>query len=225
VPAPALSCEDTRVGEPIRKAASVIAVRRSIDGPEVLVVERGTESRFLPGYVAFPGGASDGDDAGRAQRWFGDTAEAARACAVRELLEEVGLVLTADGLRPADASGLAAVDAAPPRTLQLPRIARWIAPEDVPTRFDAQFFAVRAPDGLVPLPDDAEVADAWWISPRALLDAWREGTRKLYWPTWYTVNALAGCETVDALLSLEIRTREPDDDELARLPRSVFWQD
>ena len=41
----------------IRKAASVIAVRDAADGPEVLVVERSAASRFLPGYVVFPGGA------------------------------------------------------------------------------------------------------------------------------------------------------------------------
>lgn len=203
----------------------MIAVRPSGGGPEVLVVERGPGARFLPGYVAFPGGAADEGDAEVAARWFGDPAEAPRACAVRELLEEVGLALTSDGLRAARGHGIASVDASPPRTDQLPRIARWIAPEDVPVRFDAQFFAVRAPEGLEPRPDKAEVGGAWWVSPRALLDAWRDGRRKLYWPTYYTVNALARCETVDELCVLEIRTREPDEDELARLPRSVFWQD
>jgi hypothetical protein len=31
--------------------------------------------------------------------------------------------------------------------------------------------------------------------------------------------------SVDELFALRIQTREPDEDELARLPRSVFWQD
>lgn len=213
------------MGEPLRKAASVIAVRSSAAGPEVLVVERGAGARFLPGYVAFPGGAADEGDAEVAARWFGDPTEAPRACAVRELLEEVGLALTSGGLRARDGDGLASVDASPPRTDQLPRIAHWIAPEDVPVRFDAQFFTVRAPMGLEPRPDPTEVRGAWWVSPRALLDAWRDGLRKLYWPTYFTVEALARCQTVDELCALEIATREPDEDDLARLPRSVFWQD
>jgi 8-oxo-dGTP pyrophosphatase MutT (NUDIX family) len=175
----------------IRKAASVIAARPSDDGPEVLVVERGAGARSLPGSVAFPGGAADERDAEVAERWFGDPAEAARACAVRELVEEVGLALTARGLELTDGDGSARVDEAPPRPDQLSELAHWIAPEDVPVRFDARYFVVRAPEGLTPRPDPAEVAGAWWVSPSALLGAWRE----------------------------------PEQDELGRLPRSVFWQD
>jgi 8-oxo-dGTP pyrophosphatase MutT (NUDIX family) len=209
----------------IRKAASVIAARPSDDGPEVLVVERGAGARFLPGYVAFPGGAADERDAEVAERWFGDAAEAARACAVRELVEEVGLALTARGLELTDGDGSARVDEAPPRPDQLSELAHWIAPEDVPVRFDARYFVVRAPEGLTPRPDPAEVAGAWWVSPSALLGAWREGVRRLFWPTYFTLNALATCATVDELWALRVATREPDQDELGRLPRSVFWQD
>jgi len=59
------------VSESIRKAAAVIAVRDGAGGPEVLVLERSAGSRFLPGYVAFPGGATDAEDAAHAERWFG----------------------------------------------------------------------------------------------------------------------------------------------------------
>src|SRR4029453_5353190 len=77
---------------PIRAAASAICVRTGRPGePEVLVVERSSDSRFLPGYVAFPGGAVDHDDHECAVRWFADGEEAHRAAAIRELVEEVGL--------------------------------------------------------------------------------------------------------------------------------------
>jgi hypothetical protein len=36
---------------------------------------------------------------------------------------------------------------------------------------------------------------------------------------------LATCRSIDVLLALRIETREPDDEELERLPRDVFWQD
>ena len=209
--------------EQIRRAASAIVGRDGPEGLEVLVLERGASSRFLPGYVAFPGGSTDLEDEGHAVRWFGTAEEDRRACAVRELVEEVSLVLTAGGLGSGDA--LEAVDAEPPSTSQLEDIAHWVAPPEVPVRFDARFFAVRAPAGLDPVPDGSETADAWWVSPRRLLDDWREGRRRLFWPTYLTMSALATCDSVADLLALRIDTREPDDDELERLPRSTFWQD
>lgn len=211
------------MNEEIREAASAVLAREGDDGLEVLVLERGASSRFLPGYVAFPGGSTDQEDRELARRWFGTPAEARRACAVRELVEEVSLVLTDGGLVPG--ATLEAVDAAPPSTEQLTQIAHWIAPPSVPVRFDARFFAVRAPAGLEPVPDGGETSDAWWISPRRLLEDWTDGRRHLYWPTFFTVSELAACASVDDLLGLRIQTREPDDDELERLPRSTFWQD
>ena len=213
------------MGEEIRKAAAVIAVRDGVRGPEVLVLERSADSRFLPGYVAFPGGATDAEDAGHAQRWFGSAEEAPRACAVRELLEEVGLALTAEGLREAPGEPMAAIEVAPPGADQLARIAHWIAPVDVPVRFDAQYFAVRAPGGVEPEPDGHEAARAWWASPAALLEDWSAERRKLYWPTYFTMLALTRCPSAEALLALDIATRDPDDAEVGRLPRSTFWQD
>jgi len=209
--------------EKIRMAASAIVGRDGPDGLEVLVLERGSSSRFLPGYVAFPGGSTDAEDQEHARRWFGTAEEARRACAVRELVEEVSLTLLSSGLRPGDA--LSAVDAAPPSVSQLQDIAHWVAPTEVPVRFDARYFAVGAPVGLEPVPDGSETAAAWWVSPSGLLEDWRGQSRLLYWPTYVTVQALATCGSVADLLSLRIDTREPDDEELERLPRSTFWQD
>jgi recombination protein RecT len=210
----------------IRKAASVIAVREGSEGPEVLVVERSSASRFLPGYVVFPGGAVDAEDAQLAASWFASGDEAARAGAVRELAEEAGLVLTADGLVSAGGEmPLSRAMASPPSLAQLPELAHWVAPESVPVRFDARYYGVAAPSGLAPVADGHEAADAWWASPRELLEGWAAGRRKLYWPTYFTMDRLAECASAADLLALRITTREADDDELDRLPRSVFRQD
>jgi hypothetical protein len=142
---------------------------------------------------------------------------------VRELAEEAGLALTGEGL--VGDAGLEAVDERPPAAAQLGELARWIAPREVPVRFDARYFVVDVGDGLEPTPDGAEAVAAWWVSPRELLREWEAGARKLYWPTWFTMQALARAETARELLALRIETREPGDDELERLPRSVFWQD
>jgi 8-oxo-dGTP pyrophosphatase MutT (NUDIX family) len=207
---------------PIRNAASVICVREDDGDPEVLVLERSANSRFLPGYVVFPGGAVEPGDEDLAARWFADPREAHRAAGVRELAEEVGLAVTGGGVV-ADAIG--AVDGAPPVAEQLPELAHWIAPVTVPVRFDARYFAVAAPSNLEPIPDGGEVAHAWWVSAARLLEEWREERRRLYWPTYYTVMRLAGCRTVDEVLALRFETREPEQHEADDLPGHVFWQD
>jgi 8-oxo-dGTP pyrophosphatase MutT (NUDIX family) len=189
-----------------RPAATVIAARLGTEGVEVLVLRRGTKSRFLPGYVVFPGGAVDETDRELARRWFGDEEEVSRACAVRELMEEAGLALTADGLTDAvsDDDLVAAVSSAPPQAAALHQISHWIAPEEVPVRFDARYFAVAAPAGLTPRPDGHEAEEVWWARPADVLADFEAGRCELYWPTLKTMEALALCETVEELLALEL---------------------
>jgi 8-oxo-dGTP pyrophosphatase MutT (NUDIX family) len=214
------------VTDRIRQAASVVAVRDAGGRPEVLVLERSAASRFLPSYVVFPGGAVDEEDADLATRWFGSPEEAPRAAAVRELVEEAGLALTGNGLVAAGTTrAMHPVESLPPEPSQLRALCHWIAPEDVPVRFDARYFAVQAPGELEPTADGDEAVRAWWVEPRGLMAEWERGERKLYWPTWYTLTQLATCETAEAVLDLTFDTREPDDDQVERLPRSVFWQD
>ncbi|MBD0281263.1 MAG: NUDIX hydrolase [Thermoleophilaceae bacterium] len=71
------------VTEP-RAAASLILLRDSDGGPEVLLVERNPEQRFMGGAWVFPGGALHAEDASHA------------GAAVRELAEEAGIALPSD---------------------------------------------------------------------------------------------------------------------------------
>jgi 8-oxo-dGTP pyrophosphatase MutT (NUDIX family) len=64
-----------------RQAASILLLRDSRDGPEVLLVQRNPEQRFMGGAWVFPGGAVHDEDADHA------------ATAVRELREEAGIAL------------------------------------------------------------------------------------------------------------------------------------
>jgi 8-oxo-dGTP pyrophosphatase MutT (NUDIX family) len=64
-----------------RQAASVVVLRDSAEGPEVLLVQRNPEQRFMGGAWVFPGGAVHSGDADHA------------AAAVRELEEEAGVAL------------------------------------------------------------------------------------------------------------------------------------
>jgi 8-oxo-dGTP pyrophosphatase MutT (NUDIX family) len=67
-----------------RQAATLILLRDSDTGPEVLLVQRNPEQRFMGGAWVFPGGAVHDEDAGHA------------AAALRELEEEAGVRLPED---------------------------------------------------------------------------------------------------------------------------------
>ncbi len=79
--------EELNEGEatPPRASASLILLRDSPAGPEVLLVQRNPEQRFMGGAWVFPGGATGPED--------GDE----RDTAVRELEEEAGVRLV-DGV-------------------------------------------------------------------------------------------------------------------------------
>jgi 8-oxo-dGTP pyrophosphatase MutT (NUDIX family) len=67
-----------------RQAASIILLRDSPEGPEVLLVQRNPNQRFMGGAWVFPGGAVQAEDADHS------------AAAVRELEEEAGIALPED---------------------------------------------------------------------------------------------------------------------------------
>ena len=79
------SSEELNHGPEIRPrvAASVIVLRDSPTGPEVLLVQRNPASRFMGGAWVFPGGAVDGD-------------ESVEQTALRELEEEASVALPPD---------------------------------------------------------------------------------------------------------------------------------
>ena len=211
----------------LRPAATVIVALPGTPGVEILMLRRSGKSRFLPGYLVFPGGAVDEGDSELAERWFGDRAESSRACAIRELIEEVGLAVTLDGLRVARGRELGTVSASPPAADQLPQISHWIAPEEVPVRFDARFYAVAAPAGLEPSPDGAEAEGAWFARPSDLLDDYAAGRCSLYWPTMKTLKGLARCDSVRSVLALDlpaIEDDEPDDPQPSGAPAPEVGQ-
>ena len=188
-----------------RPAATVIVVRPAPSGIEALILTRGAGTTFAPGFRVFPGGIVDPEDADLAARLFGDPAQSARACAVRELYEETGILLTSEGpvAREPGASldrlEFAAID---PRAM--PEVAHWVAPEFLEVRFDARFFAVAAPAGLDPVIDGHEIEAAAWLPPGDVLLAAEAGDGQLMWPTFITLQRLAGCRTVDDVLTLRI---------------------
>jgi 8-oxo-dGTP pyrophosphatase MutT (NUDIX family) len=129
--------------------------REGRDGA-VLLLRRHPELSFHGGAWVFPGGRCDPD-------------EAPRAAAVRETLEEAGLVVSPDALE---------------------RFARWTTPEGRPRRFVTDLFVAWAPEGDVRV-DGGEIVEARWWTPREALRARDVGELVLPPPTFVTLARLA----------------------------------
>ena len=209
---------------PARPSATLVLVRDAAHGVEVLVLKRATESRFAPRFVVFPGGAVEPPDRQLALAWFGNGRDVFRAAAVRELAEETALAVTGGGVRsgrsPENALELVAAD--PPGVDQLPEMAHWVAPDFLPRRFDTRFFIVPSEERMSTRPDGLEIESAWWSRPADVLQEFRLW-ESLMWPTYRTLEALAGCADVAQALELRV-AQEPPPEELARL-RSPEWNE
>lgn len=204
-----MSPEPKQSSEDPRPAATVVVVRAVDTGLEFLVLMRSPGSRFLPNFVVFPGGVVEEQDRILATSWFGRENEAARACALRELAEETGLVMTANGLIEAPGRVPGEPELPPPDPEAVPEIARWVAPDFLPVRFDARFFALHARSDVEPRPDGTEAERAWWAPAEELLEGARAGETQLMWPTLKTLETLAECSTVDDVLALRIEQVPP----------------
>lgn len=165
----------------IRDAASILLVRRSSDGPHVLMGQRGARAAFMPDKFVFPGGAVDPGDAAiplarplnrtcAARLQLGHASpQALAAAAIRELWEEAGLALGQPGSwgdAPPDWQGFAARGLVPDAQ-GLRYIFRAITPPGRPRRFDARFFLAEA-DAVIGDLDDfssacEELSHLHWV--------------------------------------------------------------
>lgn len=161
-----------------RPSATVVLIRPGSPW-ELLLVQRPGGADFAPGAYVFPGGAVDPHD-----RKFEDEI---RAAAVRELFEEAGVLLARKGIRFAREVECAAVRrrvetgtpfngavrelGLAPAFDRLVLFARWVTPALLRRRFDARFYLARMPAGQSIHPQEGEVTDWVWISPRRALDA------------------------------------------------------
>lgn len=161
-------------GPPVtpRPSATVLLVRDR-EPFELLMVHRPGGADFAPGAYVFPGGTVHEDD-----RMFED---ALRAAGVRELFEEVGILLVpgasdaeCTSVRNLVASGVSFGGALhelglTPALDELVLFARWVTPAQLRRRFDASFYLARLPAGQTVLPQQGEVTDWLWISPSRAL--------------------------------------------------------
>jgi 8-oxo-dGTP pyrophosphatase MutT (NUDIX family) len=166
-------------GEPTRPrpAATVILLRRGGKhedrGLEVCMVRRNPAARFMPDAWVFPGGAVEAEE--------GEDDRAHRVCAIRELEEEAGVALAGPG--------------------ELVAFSRWIAPEEVRTRFDTWFYVALAPAHSKLRPDGSETVEAAWVEPGAALTRHEAGEMKLFFPTVKHLEALREFEDAEQVMA------------------------
>ncbi|HEY9580138.1 MAG TPA: NUDIX domain-containing protein [Rhizorhapis sp.] len=195
---------------PARAAATLIIFRDREDSPaELLMMERSRKMDFAAGALVFPGGAVDEADAELAAAHGGGLAvdeAAARIAAIRETLEESGLVLGLRNCPDADLAcqirermkqgeSFAALLGEYGLELDLAQFvpfARWL-PNVRPRNYDTRFYLARLPvDSHAPCVDATENVRLFWASARDVLDrAGKEGEAHVIFPTRRNLERLA----------------------------------
>jgi 8-oxo-dGTP pyrophosphatase MutT (NUDIX family) len=211
IPLPPAAIND---GPPVtpRPSATVLLVRGTRPW-ELLLMRRPGGADFAPGAYVFPGGSVHGEDA----QWPDEI----RAAAVRELFEEVGILLARRSGRVARNADCRAVrslvgqgstftDALRARGLEpahdrLVMFSRWITPARLSRRFDTRFFFARLPAGQTITPQEGEVTDWLWIAPERAL---AETSLTLVYATRAVLESVALGASSSALMARARRRRE-----------------
>ena len=207
---------------PVRAAATVLLLRDSEAGIEVLMTRRSDRASFAPGAYVFPGGQIDAaDEAAQRIATHRPTQSGLQLtqaiAAIREGFEELGVLLArhADG-RPVSAEDIASMDRSTTSPVsfvaqceqrglllasdQVFTLAHWITDRDLPKRFDVPFLVARMPEGQTPTADESEQFEPCWVRPADALARHAAGSFFMIFPTVRTLQRLAAYAKVDAVL-------------------------
>ncbi len=245
------------VTTPPRASATVVLLRDAPQkGLEVFLLRRHKASAVLGGAYVFPGGKLDEtdcapdlhahlDDAPHVlHQLLGEpnlpvlTAVGLYVAAVREMLEECGVLLSAESTASAQRlqwqkqlhAGQRFVDVLKSSELtvdtnNLAPWSRWITPR-VPAvtnkRFDTRFFVAVLPSDQSPVHDNIEAIDSVWLSPRDALERYWSGSLSLAPPQIMTLASLVPHAYTTSVLQMAKQQKppliepEPFDDEGVR---------
>jgi len=224
-----------------RQAATVILLRRAAsNGFEVLLTRRRDNMPFLGGMYCYPGGRVSKEDYVPAmiERCVGMTPNQARKiigaqfsppaalglwiAAVRELFEEVGVLLAVDELGH-NLSGAAALterlsvkhELLVAKSLDflallkseglrcdlrtLAPFSYWQTPARFSLRFDTRFFIAALPEGQVPLATSYEVAHSLWLTPERAMKLFADKELPMIFPTFAAMRTLADFQTLESV--------------------------
>lgn len=176
-------------GQPPTPAATVIPLRDTPAGPEVLMLRRVKGGAFS-GMWVFPGGKVEAEDYQGLDPTSGEDAEIAiaRRAAAREAIEEAHLELPIE---------------------ELVVHSFWIPPAEVPRRFSTWFFVAPVRHATEIVVGADEIHAYRWIRPAEALELRPEGNFPLAPPTGMTLHQLSLFSSVDALLA-EAASRPPN---------------
>jgi len=200
-------------------AATVLLLRDTQDGIEVLMTRRSLQASFAPGAYVFPGGGIDAADASchhlAERRPTQDDQRLTQSiAAIRESFEELGVLLAreADGkpVRPETQILLSRQENFAAQCLlhgltlsanQVYVLAHWVTDRDLPRRFDVPFLVARMPEGQIPIADEKEQFEPVWVSPTEALTRHAAGDFFIIFPTIRTLEKLQNYTTVDSVLA------------------------
>ena len=207
-----------REAAPLRPAATVLLLRDTPHGPEVLMTRRSMTASFAPGAYVFPGGGIDKADAlahpiAKRRATQHDSLLTEAIAAIRESFEELGVLLAYDQhgqlVRSADFADLSRhaslTEQCQSRGWALAAdqvfcLAHWITDRDLPRRFDVPFLIARMPVDQEPVADEQEQFEPTWVSPAQALERHATGDFFMIFPTIRTLERLKAFNSVDAIL-------------------------
>jgi glyoxylase-like metal-dependent hydrolase (beta-lactamase superfamily II)/8-oxo-dGTP pyrophosphatase MutT (NUDIX family) len=201
------------------KDAGSIIILKDPDDPKLLWVKRSARLAFMGGFHAFPGGQLDKEDLETPVPGCAGDEAAMRACAVREVFEEIGVLLAegANQLTAAQNADARRALSAGEKTFQqilrenhlaiagdsLVAAGRWVTPPFAPRRFDTWFFLAWLTENQDALVEPGELETAEWVRPAEALDRWQRGEIIMAPPTLHIIRTLA--ETTDRVEEWPLR--------------------
>lgn len=167
-------------------AATVLALRPSSDGFEVLMVHRNSRGYFGD-LAVFPGGRVEDMDVPDGGTSDDDLSH--RNAAVREFAEETGIMITDEGVTVApDVRGeqfytWLSDESVSSGAGRLVLVSRWVTPELAPRRFDTRFYVVDCVDPPDVAIDSDELVGHEWVTPGSALERHEAGAWNMFRPT------------------------------------------
>ena len=213
-------------------AATVISLRDTPTGMEVLMVQRTKKADFAGGALLFPGGKVDNSDyevlkLGRCSlpNDVPDNQKALRVAGVREMFEEAGLLFVRDL---GDTQVISKERAEVLKNIYrqdllsqkitfheiveaedlvvasdlLIPFAHWITPITGRKRFDTHFLVAQSPDGHTASHDGSETLDTVWIDPLTAITEAEEGKRRVVFPTRMNLKKVSESTTAESAIRL-----------------------
>jgi 8-oxo-dGTP pyrophosphatase MutT (NUDIX family) len=209
---------------PARPSSTVVLLRQGEQWPEIFMVKRHERSSFGSAY-AFPGGVLESSDRfvhalcsgispARANQLLAvnDAGLDYFSAAVRELFEEAGVLLADTELSAPELAAarlglndgslrwdrFATEHITRIRCDQMHYFSFWITPRQAARRYSTRFFMAQIPDGQTATHDDGELIDSCWMTAPDILQASRDETMRVHYPTRKTLESIAAFNSVGA---------------------------